>query len=101
MQRDTVHVLKAIVEGLDDEVVWHDENRRQELANIFPGIFNGCIGVGDVKEYEVEKPKDHAKERMSWSGKKQLIAIRCCPSWTTQDATFLSGFHWGKMIGKF
>jgi hypothetical protein len=63
-------VLKALVEGLDDELVWLDENHWQELANIFPGIFNGCIGVGDAKEYEVEKPKDQVKERMNWSGKK-------------------------------
>ena len=76
LQRDTVHVLKAIVEGLDDEVVWPDENRRQELANNFPGIFNGCIEVGDVKEFQVEKPKDRVKERMSWSGKKKINSYK-------------------------
>ena len=36
LQRDTVHVLKAIVEGLDDELQWPDGNRRQELAHVFP-----------------------------------------------------------------
>ena len=43
---------------------------RRELANIFPGNFRGCIGVGDVKEYQIEKPKDRIKEKRSWSGEK-------------------------------
>jgi hypothetical protein len=60
------HVLHAIVEGLDDELKWPDVNRRQELANVHPGIFNSCIGVGDVKEFQVVK--DTVKERRIWSG---------------------------------
>jgi hypothetical protein len=42
--------LKAIVEGLEDEVQWPDV-KRQQLAAVFPGVFHGCIGVADVKEY--------------------------------------------------
>jgi hypothetical protein len=71
LQEDLVHVLIAIVEGLDDQIQWPDENHRRELANVFPGIFHGCIGVGDVKEYQIEKPKDRIKEKRSWSGKKK------------------------------
>jgi hypothetical protein len=66
VQEDLVHVFLAIVEGLDEP----DENRRRELAEVFPGILSGCIGVGDVKEYEIEKLKDPVKEKNSWSGKK-------------------------------
>ena len=60
---DVIHVLTAIVEGLDDQLQWPDENHRGELANVFPGIFNGCIGIADVKEYQVVKYKDTVKER--------------------------------------
>jgi hypothetical protein len=70
LQRDLEHVLRATVEGLDDELKWPNEQCKQELANVYPGIFNGCIGVGDVKEYQVVKYKDPMKERRSWSGKK-------------------------------
>ena len=61
MQLDVVHVLTAIVEGLDDQIQWPDENQRRELGNVFPGIFHVCIGIGDVKEYQIEKSKDLVK----------------------------------------
>jgi hypothetical protein len=65
MYLDLVHVLTAIVEGLDDQIQWPDENRRRELGIVFPGIFRGCIGIGDVKEYQIEKSKDLVKEKRS------------------------------------
>jgi hypothetical protein len=40
------------------------------IGQEFPGILSGCIRVGDVKEYQIEKPKDSVKEKRSWSGKK-------------------------------
>jgi hypothetical protein len=55
-------VLKAIVEGLDDQMQWPNENHKQELASTFPGVFQGCIGAGDVKEFEIKKPVDRVKE---------------------------------------
>ncbi len=67
---DNVHVLRAIVEGLDDELQWPVAARRQELANVFPGMFHGCVGVADVKEYQVVKYLDTVKEGRSWSGEK-------------------------------
>ncbi len=70
LHEDTIYVLLAIVEGLDDHLQWPDGNRRVELANVFPGIFNDCIGIADVTEYQVVKYKDNLKERQSWSGKK-------------------------------
>jgi hypothetical protein len=76
VHEDLVHVLHAIVEGLDEHLSWPDENRRHELARVFPGILNGCIGVGDVKEYEIKKPKDSIKEKRSWSGKKKINSYK-------------------------
>ena len=76
IHEDTVHVLQAIVEGLDDELQWPDAEKRQELAATYPGMFNGCIGVADVKEYQVVKYLDPVKERRSWSGKKKINSYK-------------------------
>jgi hypothetical protein len=58
LQEDTVHVLCDIVEGLDDEFQWLYAARRPELANVFPGMFHGCVGVSDKKEYQFVKYLD-------------------------------------------
>ena len=76
LQRDLEHVLRAIVEGLDDELQWPGADRRAELANVYPGIFHGCIGVGDVKEFQVVKFQDPVKERHSFSGKKKINSYK-------------------------
>jgi hypothetical protein len=76
MHLDLVHVLTAIIEGLDDQIQWPDENRRRELGIVFPGFFRGCIGIGDVKEYQIEKSKDLVKEKRSWSGKKKINSYK-------------------------
>jgi hypothetical protein len=76
IQEDLVHVLEAIIEGLDEHLTWPDENCRRELAVVYTGILRGCIGVGDVKEYEIEKPKDSVKEKRSWSGKKKINSYK-------------------------
>jgi hypothetical protein len=55
---------------LEDELQWPDAEKRQQLAAVFSGMFNGCIGVADVKEYQVVKVLDPVEERRSWSGKK-------------------------------
>ncbi len=65
-----------IILGLDEQLQWPDENCRQELASTFPSIFLGCIGVGDVKEFEIQKPLDQAKERMSYGGKKKINSYK-------------------------
>ncbi len=54
MQCDLEHVLHAIVEGLF-ELQWPGVDHRAELANMYPGIFHGCIGVGDVEELQLKK----------------------------------------------
>jgi hypothetical protein len=54
----TLRLLSAIVEGLDEHLSWADENCICELTVVFPGILNGCIRVGDVKEYKIEKSKN-------------------------------------------
>ena len=53
MQEDFVHVLMAIIEGLDEHMQWPDEQLRGELANQFTGIIHDCIGASDVKEYQI------------------------------------------------
>jgi hypothetical protein len=53
IQRDLEYVLHAIIEGLDDELQWPGIDHRAELAQVYPSIFHGCIGAGDVKEYQV------------------------------------------------
>ena len=53
LQCDLEHVLRAIVEGLEDELQSPGVDRRAELTNVYPGNFHGCIGVGDVKEFQV------------------------------------------------
>jgi hypothetical protein len=76
VQEDLVHVLTAIVEGLDDHHQWPDANWHQELAQIFPGILRGCIGAGDGKEFQIEKPKNNMKERQFWCGKKKINSYK-------------------------
>jgi len=67
------------VERLDDELQWPDAEKRQELGAVFPVMFNGCIGVSDVKEYQVVKYLDTVKEKRSWSGeKKRSIVTSYC-----------------------
>jgi hypothetical protein len=73
---DTVHILEADVEGLDDQLQRPDMEKRQELASVFPGIFHGCVGVANVKEYQVVKFLDPIKERRRWSGKKKISSYK-------------------------
>jgi hypothetical protein len=46
------------------------------LASTFDGIFHGCIGISDVKEFEIEKPGDPVMERRSFSGKKKINTFK-------------------------
>jgi hypothetical protein len=71
LHEDTSHVLRGIVEGLDGELQWPYEEQRRELSSVFPGIFHGCIGVSDMKEYQVMKYKDCERERRMWHGEKK------------------------------
>jgi hypothetical protein len=69
---DLVHVLQAIIDEFYEHLTWPDDNCMHELATVYSGILRGCVGVGGVKEYETEKPKDSVKEKKSWSGKKKI-----------------------------
>jgi lysylphosphatidylglycerol synthetase-like protein (DUF2156 family) len=100
MQEDTARVLQAIVKGLEDELQWPDAEKRQQLAPVFPGMFSGCIGVTDVKEYQVFKYLDPVKERRSWSGKRKLTVTSYCLLWITLVITFLHAYVWERMIMK-
>jgi len=61
---------------LDDQLQWPDADKRQELASVFPGMFHGCVGIADVKEYQVVKYLDSVKEGRSWSGKKKVNSYK-------------------------
>ena len=76
LQEDCEHVLIAIVDGLEDELKWLDEEERVLLAVAYEGGFRGCIGIGDVKEFQIKKYKDCVKERRSWSGKKKINSYK-------------------------
>jgi hypothetical protein len=91
----------AIIEGLDDQLQWSDEDRRRELADVFKGIFRNCIGMCDVKEFQVVKLQDPLKERRTWSGKKKSIAINCCLCLITPGGILTFMFVLEKMIGKY
>ncbi len=85
---------------MDDELQWPDAVRRQELANVFPGMFHDCVGVADVKEYQVVKYLDTVKEQRSLSGGERLTVTNCFQSLITLGGTFMLMFVWGKMFGK-
>jgi hypothetical protein len=61
--------LRAIVEGLDDQLQWPNAARRAELAGIHEGVFSNMIGILDIKEHRINKPKDRRKENLSYSAK--------------------------------
>ena len=63
-------ILTAIVDGLDEEIQWSNTNQWQELATVYQGIFIGCVGIADAKEFQVVKYEDMDKERRSWSREK-------------------------------
>jgi hypothetical protein len=60
---DTVHDLQDILEGLEDILQWPDAEQRQQLAAVYLGLFNGYIGVSDVKEHQAVKYLDQVKVR--------------------------------------
>jgi len=70
LQEDCEHVLIAIVEGLEDELVWPDEAERAQLAVAYEGIFHGCIGIGDVKEFQIKNIKIALRREGRGVGKK-------------------------------
>jgi hypothetical protein len=51
------------------------QERQKQIMQVFcterPG--SCCIGVGDLKEYKIEKPKYCTLEKRSWSEKKSTV----------------------------
>lgn len=56
--------------------MWPDAPTRAIWASEYPGVFRGNIGIGDIKETEIEKPKDPVLERATWSGKMQCNTLK-------------------------
>ena len=76
LQEDNNHVLRAIIEGLDDQLAWPNEQRRAVLASKHRGVFNGMVGIMDIKEHQIRKSEDSAKESLSWSTKHKMNSIK-------------------------
>lgn len=89
------------MEGLEDQLVWPDVAQRARLAMIYRQILRGMIGVMDVTEYLIKKPKNKIKERKTWSGKKRQIFGGIYLSWTTLAGLFMYMSDWLRMTGKF
>jgi hypothetical protein len=91
---DTPHVLKAIVEGLDGELQWSDEQQRRELGGVFQGIFHGCIGISDVKEFQVVKHNLNPGQ----SSMQVLYVFHHYPSLMLVDGITLQEFRPGPLL---
>jgi hypothetical protein len=58
LQEDVIHVLMAIVEGLDDQLVWPDKTHRRELSNVFLEF------VADVLELQMSRSTKSLNSRI-------------------------------------
>jgi len=76
VHEDIPHVLKALVDGLAGYISWPDAATRERWADQSEGIFSGCIGILDITETEIEKPKDPVWERETWSGKMKCNTLK-------------------------
>lgn len=76
LQEDNVHVLKAIIQGLANQVVWPKADQRTALAGLNQGILKGMVGVMDIREHAITRSKLSAKEYISWSTKHHKHAIK-------------------------
>jgi len=73
---DLKHILKAIILGYANAIVWPGPAERVQLAGATPGIFNGVIGVMDITEMHVQRPKNATAEAEAWSTKKHAHTIK-------------------------
>ena len=76
IQEDNIHVLRAINEGLADQLKWPTEERRATFAQIHTGTFRNMIGIIDIREHEIEKSMNLINERMSWSTKHKMNSYK-------------------------
>ena len=91
IQQDNDHILMAIIEGLENQLQWPTAEDRRAIVNSNRGeiIFQNCIGIADVKEYQIAKPMDSRKEQKTWSGKRRLIATSYYRLWIVLGVSFL------------
>jgi hypothetical protein len=55
--------------GLRDEIAWPDAAERIELKSTYNGILENVVGIFDVTEWYIGKPKDKEREHLTFSGK--------------------------------
>ena len=66
---DKKHVLRAINKVLKDEIKWPTAEERALHYSTYHGIFFGCVGIFDVTEWIIAKPKNRDREHRTFSGK--------------------------------
>ena len=74
VSRDFWHVVGALEAALQHLVEWPDEEERDALAGVMPGL-EGCIGLIDCCEVRVRKPADAVLRNELYSGKKGKTTI--------------------------
>lgn len=80
LQLDIIHVLLAIINGLDNFIVWPNAQERLTLSTVNTGILKGCVGIVDACEFPIDKSKNKEIERITYSGKartntKKLMGV--------------------------
>jgi len=76
LQEDNIHVLRAIIEGLEDQLQWPNAGRRAQLSIVHAGVFSDMIGILDIKEHRICKPQDPRKEWLSYSAKHKMNSYK-------------------------
>lgn len=73
---DKKHILRAINRRLLDEIKWPNPQERIALYASYNGIFKNVVGILDVTEHEICKPKDKDKEQDTFSGKAKANTMK-------------------------
>ena len=80
LDEDRIHILRAINKCLANEICWPTAQEREILKAAFTGILTDVVGILDVTEWEISKPKNSDHERETFSGKaktntKKTLAV--------------------------
>ena len=67
---DLKHILRAINEGLADQIVWPDASRREVLKEGYQGVMKEVVGIIDGSEHTITKSSNNDIETRTFSGKK-------------------------------
>ena len=68
VQLELVHMLQAIIHGLDSFLKWPDAAERAIMASQYTGLFKDCVGIMDAAEHPIRKAKNKDYEISTYSG---------------------------------